>query len=106
SLRAVFLIAFTLVLSGCGSLTEDRKTYNLDGSLREEVKVKARTFLVKRGLEGLKLEITGGPNDISRTLSVNTYDTDVSTNAGPVISAGGAAVGKVIGEAAKAAVKP
>ena len=82
--------------TACSSLSERRTTYNLDGSQREEVRLKASTFGVRSGLSGLHYEINGGSNDLSRSLTIESYERDVSTNAGPAITAAGEATGKTV----------
>lgn len=98
-IKKPLLCVLCLVAVGCGSLREVRTTYNPDGTLRENVRLSARSFMSKEGLRGLNYTITGGTNDINRSLSVDVYDRDVSTNAAPVISAGGTALGNAINEA-------
>jgi len=90
------LCAMCMTALGCGSLREVRTTYNPDGTIRENVRLSARSFMSKEGLRGLNYTITGGTNDIHRSLSVDVYDRDVSTNAAPVIAAGGTALGNAI----------
>lgn len=95
-LRLPLLCIFCLAAVGCGSLREVRTTYNPDGTIRENVRLSARSLLSKDGLRGLRYSITGGTNDINRRLEVDAYDRDVSTNASPVVDSAGNVIGRVI----------
>lgn len=90
------LCVLCLTAVGCGSLREVRTTYNPDGTVRENVRLSARSLLSKDGLRGLSYSITGGTNDIARSLKLDAYDRDVSDNAAPVVDAAGNIIGRVV----------
>ena len=99
TLKIPLLCIFCLAAVGCGSLREERVTYNLDGTVREIVSVKAKSVFSQTGLRGLHYEVKGNSNDLSRALSVDHFEKDVSDNAADVVKAAGSAVGEAVGAA-------
>lgn len=102
TLKTPILCILCLAALGCGSLRQVRTTYNPDGTIRENVRFSARSLLSKEALKGLNYSVEGGTNDISRHLSIESYDRDVSTNAPLVVDSAGNIIGRVV----DAAVSP